>query len=508
MTDQSKKLIEIGKELKELSVKSGRLGWAYYTTGYDFGIQESYDKITDYLKDKKRFETVCAIRDKATDPEEKRMADLLFDSFERFHLSDEVTRITKEIQVLTNKLSGILNTHRSHIDGKEVTSLEIQQILSESPDRELRKKAFLARAQVNRPMLEGGFIDLIKLRKEYAKAYGADDYVSMSLEKQDLNTEIFKGWEESVQQKLPEMNRVRDKYAQKYLNDNTVRPWDDDYIRGQLAPALNTQINMTNFYDYIRTFFAHFGYNLDDYNITYDLFSRRNKSEWGYNFPIETAKDSRILANIKDRFHEFRVLLHETGHALHSYLNDPEKVVLNMGISGIISEGIANLFGGFLTKPLFYSQFFSDNLKEVKEQFAALKEWQEAHILQPVAGILFDQRLYTASIEKAEDIHALKWSLDQNLNAVEPYGDEPVWAYRIHHTTHPIYLHNYFMGDVTCAMLEETFKKRSGVEQIEEKPEEFARFLYDEVISHSGLYPYPELFKRIAGEDFSLKYIL
>ena len=508
MSENSEKLIQIGKELKELHVKSGRLGWAYYTTGYDFGIQEAYDRITDYLKDKKRFETICAIRDKAKDPVERRRADILFDSFERFHLSGEVTRIVKEIQVLTNKLSGILNTHRSHIDGKEVTSLEIQQILSENPDRELRKKAFLARAQVNKPMLEGGFIDLINLRKEYAKAYGAGDYVSMSLEKQDLNTEIFKGWEESVQQKLPEMKKVREKYAQKYLKDDTVQPWDEDYIRGQLAPALNTQVNMTNFYHYIRTFFAHFGYNLDNYNITYDLFSRRNKSEWGYNFPIETAKDSRILANIKDRFHEFRVLLHETGHALHSYLNDPEKIVLNMGISGIISEGIANLFGGFLTKPLFYSQFFSNNLHDVKEQFAALKEWQEAHILQPVAGILFDQRLYTTPIETAEDIHALKWSLDQKLNAVEPYGDEPVWAYRIHHTTHPIYLHNYFMGDVTCAMLEEAFKKRSGEKNIEENPGEFARFLYDEVIAPSGLYPYPELFKRISGEDFSLKYIL
>jgi len=508
MADNNKTLIQIGKELKELYVTKSRLGWAYYTTGYDFGIQEANDKITDYLKDKKRFETLCSIRDNAAGPEEKRRADILFKSFESFHLSDEIVKIAKETQILTNKLSGILNSHRSHIDGKEVTSLNIQQILSESPDRELRKKAFLARAQVNKPMIEGGFIDLLNLRKDYAKAYGAENYVSLSLEKQDLNKEIFTGWEKAVNKKLPELKRVRAKYAKQYLQDDTVYPWDEDYIRSRLAPVLNTQINMTNFYDYIRTFFAHFGYNLDEYNITYDLFSRKNKSEWGYNFPIETAKDSRILANIKDRFHEFRVLLHETGHALHSYLNDPEKVVLNMGISGIISEGIANLFGGFMSKPLFYQQFFGDDLKAAEKQFSALKEWQKAHILQPVPGILFDQRLYTTPIKTAEDIHTLKRTLDQDLGATAPYGDEPVWAYRIHHTTHPVYLHNYFMGDVTCAMLEKVFKNKAGVNKMEEKPEAFARFLYDEVIAPSGLYAYPELFKRISGEDFSLKYVL
>ncbi len=65
-------------------------------------------------------------------------------------------------------------------------------------------------------------------------------------------------------------------------------------------PSLNATVDMSNFYNVIRDFFINFGIDIDEYNITYDIFPQKNKSEWGgYNFPIETRKDSRILANVK-----------------------------------------------------------------------------------------------------------------------------------------------------------------------------------------------------------------
>ena len=46
------KLFEIAGELKKVSVEFSRLNWAYYTTGYDFGIQAKYSEMTDILKRK------------------------------------------------------------------------------------------------------------------------------------------------------------------------------------------------------------------------------------------------------------------------------------------------------------------------------------------------------------------------------------------------------------------------------------------------------------------------
>ena len=53
-----KKVDEIFENLQELQVKSSRLGWTQYTTGYDFGIEEAYKEVTEVLEDKKNYETI------------------------------------------------------------------------------------------------------------------------------------------------------------------------------------------------------------------------------------------------------------------------------------------------------------------------------------------------------------------------------------------------------------------------------------------------------------------
>jgi len=58
-----------------------------------------------------------------------------------------------------------------------------------------------------------------------------------------------------------------------------------------------------------------------------------------------------------------------------------------------------------------------------------------------------------------------------------------------------------------CDMLKQVFQDREGVSDITDKPELFGRFVLDQVISVSGRYPFPELFRRISGEDLSLRFL-
>ncbi|SHD78634.1 M3 family metallopeptidase [Schnuerera ultunensis] len=148
---------------------------------------------------------------------------------------------------------------------------------------------------------------------------------------------------------------------------------------------------MSNYYNIIRDFFLNFGIDLDKFNITYDMFPRKNKSEWGYNFSIETRNDSRILANVKNQYSEFKVLLHETGHGVHSFLQDPNELILNSGINGIVTEGIANLFGSFLHDELFYKSFFDEN---VEGEFRQMAEYEKLSYLRFIGNIFFDHELY------------------------------------------------------------------------------------------------------------------
>ncbi|WP_409303144.1 hypothetical protein [Peribacillus sp. SCS-155] len=127
--------------------------------------------------------------------------------------------------------------------------------------------------------------------------------------------------------------------------------------------------------------------------------------------------------------------------------------------------------------------------------------------MRAISRILFDHSLYKNDIATLDDIYDLYWKNQQEVLQEGAYTAEPPWAFMIHFTTHPIYLHNYFMGDVTCEMLSKVFEQKHG-SAIIDKPKEFGAFLKEQIINPSGRYKYNELFKRISGEDFSLKYML
>ena len=496
----------ISQSLKEKEVRHGQLSWVQYTTGYDFGVDDAYKAITEILGNKDDFETINKALKSDLSPMDHRRAYLLHKNFEPFHMSEAVNDLTEKINQKTNELSQILNKHRTIFEGKEVSSVEIAQILAKEDNRERRKAAYFAKNQVNQPMLDAGFLELVSMRKELARLRGKADFVALMLEEDELSPDLFENWKEEVRLMQPKMKETRRHYAEKFLGDSQIMPWDESYISGKLAPALNEKVDMSAFYEVLKNFFIKFGIDLSKMNITYDVFSRANKSEWGYNFPIETGKDSRILANVKDLYSEYNVLLHETGHGVHSFLTDPDDEMLNRGISGIISEGIANLFGGFLYDELFYEQFF--NKAAVEANFNEIKEWQKINSFRAVHRILLDQAFYQQDIKNGKEVESLYWDLYKELFDEEPFGENPPWAFLIHHTTHPIYLHNYFMGDVTCQMLANVFNGLHGTKRVTEKPEAFGSFLLETVIKPSGSLPYPELFKAISGSDFTVRYMI
>lgn len=498
----------MASEYEELMSNYSRLLWTQYTIGYDFGLNEAYQKMMEYLKDKNRFDTVKAQRAIASSEIDKRKMELMFRKFEPYHQSDIINELQEKIQNKTRELSQILNTFRFKLEGREVTSVEISQILMSEDDRELRMKAYLARNQINKPLVDAGFVELLDMRKELAGKLGYESFVHYELSKNDLSYDLFVPWKDQINNILPQIDAKRAEYGKKYIGADTIQPWDEMYIQGKIAPSLNSNVDMLKFYECIRDYIQKFGYNLDDYNLTYDVYPRKNKSEWGYNFTIAKGRDSRILANVKNRYSEYDVLMHESGHGLHSFLLDPEEKILNMGISGIVSEGIANLFGSLIYDETFFEVFFKDNIEVVRREFKELHEYKKLNSLRAVGNIFFDQQLYLSDIKTLDDIYELYWKVNSDYLGVDKGDYEPAWGFRIHHTTHPIYLHNYFMGDVTCEMIRGVFNEKFGTNNITEKPLEFGRFLHDEVIKPSGLYSYEKHFEKISGQPFSLSFMM
>lgn len=249
------RLNELAVKLDEMGTNISKLMWVQYTVGYDFGIDKAYEELNQFLQDKNNYNLVMEYRDRDLNSKDKRRVEIAYNQIKSYHLSDELNELNMKIQKKTNELSMILNTFRFKLDGKEVSSVDLGQILANEDNRELRKSAYFARNQINQPLIDGGFIDLINMRKEYAKLYGDVDFVDHSLKQNELSTSIFESWSKEVKSRQGKIKEKRAEYAKKFLNDDVMMPWDGAYIAGKIAPAQNTTVDMSNYYETLRKFF-------------------------------------------------------------------------------------------------------------------------------------------------------------------------------------------------------------------------------------------------------------
>lgn len=495
---------QIQTELGTLSSDYAQRLWVQYTTGLDLGLAEARKKNNDFKKNPELYRLVCDTLAGPADAAEKRKAAILKNEIREFHQSEKVQKIFEEIQTLQNQLMDLINKFRCEIGGKEMPTTEIRKILAEDPNREHRRQAYQASAPLNQKLVDAGFLKLLDLRRELAVAAGQPDYVSYALVDSELPVDLFADWQQICAERRGRYQNKINALAQTYLNLETLAPWDERYLKTKISGYNQAEADMNGFFGPISRTFAKFGFDIDKLNITYDIFPRKNKSEWGYNFTIAISQDSRVLANVTNRFSNYNVLLHETAHAVHFLTLNADDVAYHPGISSLVSEGFANFFGSLSYSREFLNEIFAaDQAEKAYTEFQELRKLDHLQSFQSVSRILFDKDLYLADIRSAQDIQdLLRRTETETLGRTS--HDEIPWANLIHHTGYPIYLHNYFLGDVMCEKMKQVFARHQGV-AAEDQPLAFGSFWRDKVLRPSGRYPLPELFEKICEEKMSIE---
>ncbi len=507
------RLREILNEQAGLKKKQLEVSWVHYTTGLDFGVAAAAAAEHSFLRDKANYAAVCDAREKDLSPNDRRRVELMHYEFQEHHLSDRADRLRKEIDDVETSLTGVLNKNRVVVEGREIQALEWSKLVTENPDRSVRQKAYLARRNINQKLFDTGFLKLIDLRKEFALANGAADFVSYQLQKSELNPALFSNWRRDCQSRAKSYQNRRNELAQRHLGVDELMPWDVEFVKNQACRYNKVEVDMIGFLKPMAKVFSTYGFEIENLNITFDIFPRKNKSEWGFSFPMEIGRDNRVLANVDSRYSGFWVLLHETAHGVHFLGLDPDDHAMNSGVSGVVAEGFANFFGDLAFSREFLKEVFRPeseaaaragaDVDVMAKSFDEVKRISDLGNLTSMAMTIFDQELYRTNIKSLDDIHNLKWSIDREMLGAEPYADQPLWGHVIHHTTAPIYLHNYILGDVMCENMKEIFQRRTGAAATE-RPFEFGTFWKEKVLGPSGRYPFLDLYERVCEEPLSI----
>jgi oligoendopeptidase F len=234
-----------------------------------------------------------------------------------------------EEQKLTTDYDQIIGAQTAGWNGKERTFTEMQKMLVDENDREVREVSWrLVRERVltDKPAIHELWKKLFALRQQIAVNAEMPDYRAYVWEQKarfDYMPRDCKVFHTSIEKVVvPAASRVYER-RRKRLGIETIRPWDE-YVdalgRTSLRPFRRvTQLasGAANIFDRVDPALGASFRMMMAENLL-DLKSRKHKTEGAYCTWFDLTRRPFILMNAVGIHYDVQTLLHESGHAFHS----------------------------------------------------------------------------------------------------------------------------------------------------------------------------------------------
>jgi oligoendopeptidase F len=234
-----------------------------------------------------------------------------------------------EVAKLCNEYSKITGSQTVSWEGREVTVTQLRPVLQET-DRSRREKAWRLAAErqlEDREALNELWRKLLKIRLQMACNAGYLDYRAFRWQEMyrfDYVPQDCKEFQKAIEQEaVPAAGRTY-RRRQRLTGLDVLRPWDLDFDplgRAPLAPfsdvarlksVVGTMLDRVD-----AGLGAHF-HTMVQENVL-DLDNRKNKAPGGYCATLPAAKLPFIFMNAVGLHGDVMTLVHESGHACHSF---------------------------------------------------------------------------------------------------------------------------------------------------------------------------------------------
>lgn len=329
------------KDRSELNaVISEDLGWRYinmtryteneaYSQAYQFFVTEIQPKIAPF-SDKLNKKAMAS--EYLKDLETKEGYDIMIREMRKdieIFREENIPLFTK-IQTETRKYGQISGAMTVTIDEEEMT-LQQAAVLLQSTDRARREEVYhqvASRRLEDKDTLDELYNTLISLRTEVAKNAGFDnyrDYMFKAMGRFDYGPQDCFDFHNSVQEAVVPMLDTLAAERKSQLQLDPLRPWDkavDPHNREALKPFDGGEDLAQKTIECFKRLDPFLGQCLGIMKEMghLDLVSRKGKAPGGYNYPLSEIGVPFIFMNATSTLRDMITILHEGGHAVHSFL--------------------------------------------------------------------------------------------------------------------------------------------------------------------------------------------
>ena len=249
---------------------------------------------------------------------------------------DENVPLQADLSMLAQQYGVISGAMSVEIEGKEYTMQQAAKFL-QSPDRSIREATFTkvaTRRMADKDKLNELFDKLLALRQQVAVNAGFDnyrDYKFRELGRFDYTVEDCFKFHDAVREHILPLQAMLVKHRQQRLGLDTMRPWDGDAEPAGIEPLhpFNGGAELSEkAIEVFKDLGPYFSGCLQTMQQMHrlDLESRKGKAPGGYNCPLPETGVPFIFMNAAGTMGDVITMMHEGGHAVHSFLSHDLKL--------------------------------------------------------------------------------------------------------------------------------------------------------------------------------------
>lgn len=235
-----------------------------------------------------------------------------------------------QVQLQAQQYSKLVSEMSIHMGGKELTLQQAATYL-ESIDRKVREEVYIqihTRRLQDKVALDTLYSQLVRTRHQIALHAGFAnfrDYSFASLKRFDYTPQDCFAFHQAVQEVVVPLLNDLAQERKSHMKVNSLLPWDhavNPQNRPPLHPFNDTQELVQKSIQVLDQLDLYFGDCLRTMQEMkrFDLDSRKGKAPGGYNMPLEESGVPFIFMNAVNDIDNVVTILHESGHAIHSFL--------------------------------------------------------------------------------------------------------------------------------------------------------------------------------------------
>ncbi len=300
---------------------------------------------------------------------------------------EENIDIEAEINEKSQLFGSISGAQTIDLNGEQLTMQKASSLLRE-PDESLRKEVFEKisnRRKQDVDQLDELYSLLILKRHQVALNAGFDnfrDYKFQSLGRFDYTKEDCFAFHESIEKCIVPIVRSIQETKLKLFGKSAFKPWDtavDPEGKAPLKPFTNGEellAGTQRIFEKIDPYFKSCIDSLKNMNHL-DLESKPGKAPGGYNYPLYESGAPFIFMNAVGTHRDVITMIHEGGHAVHSFLSNELELSSFKNIPSEVAE-LASMSMELLSMK-YWDEFYSNPADQ--------KRAQKEH-LEDILGIL------------------------------------------------------------------------------------------------------------------------